>query len=432
MGGAAGHGNHAQIAAMSILERDPFGAFCRHTHVERAGAATGPLAGVTFGLKDLFAVAGHRTGFGNPDWWRTHEPATDDAWVLRALLAAGATLVGRTQTEELAFSLTGENAHYGTPRNPRAPGRVPGGSSSGSAVAVAAGLVDVAIGSDTGGSVRAPASYCGVYGLRPTHGRLPLDGACPLAPGFDTIGWFARDAALLARVGDVLFAAAARRGAGDAPHGTGAPAATTGASAAAAPWRVLRAVDAFAHARAEAAAALAPAVAGVEAALGAGGDVVVAEDGLARWFETFRTLQGAEIWATHGAWITEVRPTFGPRIAPRFASVATIAADAVAHAAAHRARIVPQLDALLGDDGLLVLPTVPDIAPPLDEPAETAVPARERALALLCIAGLGGLPQLTMPVATLDGCPLGLSFIGPRGSDERLVALAQRLAHLAE
>lgn len=430
MGGAAGHGNHAQIAAMSILERDPFGAFCRHTHVERAGAATGPLAGATFGLKDLFAVAGHRTGFGNPDWLRTHDPAVDDAWVLSALLAAGATLVGRTQTEELAFSLTGENAHYGTPRNPRAPGRVPGGSSSGSAVAVAAGLVDFAVGSDTGGSVRAPASYCGVYGLRPTHGRLPLDGACPLAPGFDTIGWFTRNAELLARVGAVLFAAARTDAGGDATAAGAEVGAETVAVASTTPWRVLRAVDAFAHARVEAVQALTPAVAGVDAALGTGRDVVVAEDGLARWFETFRTLQGAEIWAAHGAWITQVRPTFGPRIAPRFASVATITAEAVAHAAAHRARIVARLDALLGDDGLLVLPTVPDIAPPLGEPAETAVPARERALALLCIAGLGRLPQLTMPVATRDGCPLGLSLIGPRGSDERLLALARRLAHL--
>jgi amidase len=402
---------------MSILDRDAYGAFCRHTHVERAGAPTGPLTGLTFGLKDVFAVAGERTGFGNPDWLRTHPPATADAWVLRALLAAGATLAGRTHTEELAFSLTGENAHYGTPRNPRAPGRVPGGSSSGSAVAVAAGLVDFAIGSDTGGSVRAPASYCGVFGLRPTHGRLPLDGACPLAPGFDTVGWFAAEAPRLAAVGAVLFRAADGGGrAGAAPVRAEAP-----------PWRLLRAADALTVARPAASAALAPAVALLESVVGPARDVVVSDEGLPRWFETFRTLQGAEIWAAHGAWITRERPTFGPRIAPRFASVAAIPPAAVHDAAAHRRRIVARLDALLGDDGLLVLPTVPDIAPVLDEPAETAVPARERALSLLCIAGLGGLPQLTLPAATLDGCPLGLSLIGPRGSDERLLTLAASL-----
>jgi len=187
-------------AAEGILPRDTVGAFCRHTHVALPGAPTGPLAGLTFGLKDLFDVAGHRTGFGSPDWLATQPPAHAHAAVLTALLTAGASLSGRTHTEEMAFSLTGENAHYGTPVNPAAPGRVPGGSSSGSASAVAAGLVDVAIGSDTGGSVRAPASYCGVYGIRPTHGAVSLAGACPLAPSFDTAGWFARDAARLARV----------------------------------------------------------------------------------------------------------------------------------------------------------------------------------------------------------------------------------------
>lgn len=418
MSDAADSSNRAHISGMSLFSRDAGHAFCRHTHVARAGAGAGPLADCTFGLKDLFAVAGERTGFGNPDWLRTHAPATHDAWVLRVLLEAGATLVGRTHTEELAFSLTGENAHYGTPRNPRAPTRVPGGSSSGSAVAVADGLVGFAIGSDTGGSVRAPASYCGLYGIRPTHGRLPLDGACPLAPGFDTVGWFAREATLFERVGHVLFAAASTaRARGD----------DASAHATAGRWRVLYAEDAFACARAEASAALRPAVSGVDAACGRVTPVTVAHDGLRAWFETFRTLQGAEIWAQHGAWITETQPHFGPRIAPRFAAVATITPDAVEIAARHRQSIRARLDALLGDDGLLVLPTVPDIAPVLDEPAETAVPARERALALLCIAGLGGLPQVTLPVTTLDGCPLGLSLIGPRGSDERLLATVVEL-----
>jgi amidase len=413
MTGAARSSNRAQISRMSILARDAGQAFCRHTHVERVGAASGALAHTTFGLKDLFAVAGERTGFGNPDWLRTHPPATDDAWVLRVLLAAGASMVGRTHTEELAFSLTGENAHYGTPRNPRAPERVPGGSSSGSAVAVADALVDFAIGSDTGGSVRAPASYCGLYGMRPTHGRLPLDGACPLAPGFDTVGWFAREARLLERVGRVLFDAASR----DVVREDEASPRVEGER-----WRVLVAEDAFANARAEASIALRSCATVVESVYGPATAVTVANEGLRAWFETFRTLQGAEIWAEHGPWITEMRPHFGPRIAPRFAAVASITPDAVGSAARHRQSIRARLDALLGDDGLLVLPTVPDIAPVLDEPAETAVPSRERALALLCIAGLGGLPQVTMPVTTLDGCPLGLSLIGPRGSDERLLA----------
>src|SRR6187401_2279204 len=183
---------------MSILNQDTLGAFCRHTHVALAGAAQGPLAGLTFGLKDIYDIAGHKTGFGSPDWLGTHEVASRTASVATRLLGAGATMVGKTHTEEMAFSLTGKNAHYGTPLNPAAPGRIPGGSSSGSASAVAGHLVDFAIGSDTGGSVRAPASFCGIYGIRPTHGRIALDGVCPLAPMFDTCGWFARDPEMLA------------------------------------------------------------------------------------------------------------------------------------------------------------------------------------------------------------------------------------------
>ncbi len=390
---------------MSILERDTLGAFCRHTHLELAGAPDGPLAGLTFGLKDIFDVAGHGTGFGSPDWLRTHEPAERTASVVTRLLAAGATLVGRTHTEEMAFSLTGENGHYGTPVNPAAPLRVPGGSSSGSASAVAGGLVDFAIGSDTGGSVRAPASFCGIYGMRPTHGRISLDGVCPLAPSFDTCGWFARDADLLARVGAVLL--------GDQP----APSI----------GRLLIATDAFAHALPEAADALAPAVARVEAAFGAAEPVVLSEEGLRGWFEVFRTLQAAEIWEAHGEWVRTEQPRFGPRIAPRFEAVAATDPASVPPAAAAREAIRARLDALLTGDAVLLMPTMPDIAPLLNEPPETAVPVRERALALLCAAGLGGLPQLSLPFASLRGCPLGLSLVAARGNDELLLRMAERL-----
>ncbi|MDH5535005.1 MAG: amidase family protein, partial [Betaproteobacteria bacterium] len=189
----------------SILDRDQLGAFCRHTHATMKGSGTGGLAGTTFAAKDIYNIAGHKTGFGSPDWLTTHEAATATAPVVQRLLDAGANLIGKTHTDEMAYSLNGENPHYGTPINPNAPGRIPGGSSNGSAAAVAGGLCDFALGSDTGGSVRAPASFCGIFGVRPTHGRILLDGVCPLAPSFDTVGWFARDAALLERVGQVLL-----------------------------------------------------------------------------------------------------------------------------------------------------------------------------------------------------------------------------------
>ena len=169
------------------------------------GAPGGPLAGLAFAAKDLFDVAGHPTGAGNPDWERTHPVPTRHAWAVQRLLDQGATLIGKTVTDELSLGILGENAFYGTPVNSCAPDRVAGGSSSGSAAAVAAGLCDTALGTDTGGSVRVPASFCGVYGIRPTHGRLPLAGMMPQAPSSDTTGWFARDAPTFARVSGVML-----------------------------------------------------------------------------------------------------------------------------------------------------------------------------------------------------------------------------------
>jgi amidase len=184
---------------------DPLGAFCVANPVALTGAATGPLRGRTFAAKDVFEIAGTPTGFGHPAWLRTHQPAAHTASAVQKLLDAGADLVGRTISDELCYSLSGENVHFGTPRNAAAPDRIPGGSSAGSAAAVAGGLCDIAIGTDCGGSVRIPASYCGIYGIRPTHGRVATDGVLPFAGSFDVVGWFARDPALLASVGSLLL-----------------------------------------------------------------------------------------------------------------------------------------------------------------------------------------------------------------------------------
>lgn len=390
---------------MNILDRDRINAFCRHTHAELPGAASGPLAGVTFGAKDIYDIAGHRTGFGSPDWLRTHEAAARTAPAVQRLLDAGATLVGKTHTDELTYSLNGENAHYGTPLNVNAPGRIPGGSSSGSAAAVAASLVDFALGSDTGGSVRAPASFCGVYGLRPTHGRVSLEGVCPLAASFDTAGWFARKPALLESVGDVLL---------------GAPAGVT-------PGRLLFAEDAFALLDVRVAAVFQPALARLAARLGPAENVTVSEAGLRAWFDVFRTLQAGEIWAQHGAWVREVKPQLGPGVKQRIEWASTVTAEAMAAARQEREKIAAHLDALLGRNAVLVLPTVPDIAPVVNAPPASTDDFRARAMSLLCIAGLGGLPQLSLPYLTLDGCPLGVSLIAARGNDAMLLRLATEL-----
>src|SRR5262252_7818859 len=184
---------------------DDINAFVPGQRVRIEGAPQGPLRGLTFAAKDLFDVAGHTTGGGNHDWARSNPVPTRHAWAVQRLLDAGATLIGKTITDEVSLGILGENAFDGTPLNPRARDRVPGGSSSGSASAVAQGLCDTALGTDTGGSVRVPASFCGLYGIRPTHGRLDLTGMLPQAPSSDTTGWFARDVATFTRVGQMML-----------------------------------------------------------------------------------------------------------------------------------------------------------------------------------------------------------------------------------
>ncbi len=399
-------------ATGSTLPNDPLGAFCRHNHVALAGSGKGPLAGLTFAAKDLFDIRGHRTGFGHPDWLSTHPPAKRTAEAVKRLLAAGADMVGRTHCDELCYSLTGENVHYGAPINVNAPARIPGGSSNGSAAAVAGKLVDFAIGSDCGGSVRIPASYCGILGMRPTWGRVSLDGAVPFGPSFDVAGWFAREAALLEKVGRVLLEDRKK---------------------AAKPKRLLVARDAFALVEPAVASALQPAVARLEALIGKGEEIEVAPEGLVAWFGTFRTIQAAEVWASVGAWITEVRPKLGPGVKERIAWAATVTPEMHAQASARRAEVVARMDQLIGPDDILCLPTSPRAAPLLGTPVDKIeIEYRNQAMCLLCIAGLAGLPQLTLPLAHIDGLPLGLSIMGARGDDTMLLSVATQAERRAQ
>jgi amidase len=390
-----------------MIPNDSYNAFCRHTHVAAEGAPHGPLRGLIFAVKDVFDIAGHRTGNGNPTWLETHAPAERTASAVERVLAAGASMVGKTHTDELAYSLNGENVHYGTPTNPRAPGRIPGGSSSGSAAAVAGGLVDFALGTDCGGSVRLPASYCGIYGIRTTHGLVPADGVVDLAASFDTVGWFARDAETMRRVGDIMLPAA--------------PAFV--------PRRLLIAQDAFAFAGAEITDALAAAVTRLKAELADHHLVDVYSGDPAAWSGIFRVLQGNEIRRKHGAWIDAHNPSFGPGIAERFRWTRTIDPAEVERMRPRREEVARHMDAILGDDGLLCLPTAPGIAPKLATPAAELDVFRARAFALLSIAGLARLPQVSLPLATMAGCPLGISLIAPRGRDRGLLRwIAEKLS----
>jgi amidase len=391
-----------------LLDADPARAFLPYPPVEVPHAGSGPLAGLTFAAKDLFDVAGYPTGGGSPHVLAMSGIKTRTAPTVQRLLDAGARFVGKTHTDELAFSMNGKNVHFGTPVNGAAPDRIPGGSSSGSASAVSSRLCDFALGTDTGGSVRAPASHCRLFGIRPTHGRVSLEGCLDLAPSFDSCGYFARDPEMFVRVGEVLL------GQDPAPL----PASI----------RLLLAADAFAMLDTDVRGALAPAVKAIEGALGPATLVEAASDGFEPLYWAFRYLQAHEAWQVDGPMIERFQPPLGPGIAERFALGRSVTAAQVADSDLTRARFRERFSGLLGPDGVMLLPTMPDVAPLLSESEDRLDDYRNRALCLLCLAGLAGFPQVSLPLAARDGAPLGLSLIGPAGSDLGLVRLGARLA----
>ncbi len=387
-----------------LIPADPFHAFVDYPDVPVANAPSGTLAGLTFAVKDIFDVAGYKTGCGNPTKTEDAAPAAHHAPCVAALLDEGARFVGKTHTAELAFSLDGRNEHFGTPENPAALGRVPGGSSSGSASAVAGKLVDFALGSDTGGSIRGPASFCGLIGLRPTHGRIDIGGAMPLAPSLDTVGWFARSADVYERVAAVLL--------GEDKDGPALK-------------RMTIADDAYALlAGAGEDAAVRPGIARVGEFFEPTGARVIAADGLAAWAQVFRTVQGYEAWQSHGNWIKSRNPVLQAVVRGRFEAASRISAEEYRAATTKRAQISETIEAILGDDGVIVLPTLPTVAPRLDADEATFESFRAQALLMLCTAGLSGLPQISLPLGLVYGCPIGISILGPRGRDRALVRVA--------
>jgi amidase len=395
---------------LSLSERrDPLGAFCAHASIVRPGRPFGALAGLRFAVKDVFEIAGETACFGNPTWLATHAPAEASAPVLGCLQAAGATLVGTTMTDELAFSLTGENAHYGTPVNSACPDRIPGGSSSGSAAAVAGGLVDFALGTDTGGSVRVPASHCGVLGIRPTHGAVSTIGVLPFAPRFDTVGWFARDAETLAAVGDVLLPPA--------------PAWLV-------PRRALLLEDALGllapGTRAEFRACAQETA--LRLGLSLDTDTAAGEAGpLTGWLLLYLTLQNAEFERAHREWIERARPRFGPLIAGRVLRALAMSPQEVRAAEEQLVRVRDRVLGLVEGGALLILPSACG-PPPCRGASDDELNADTgRSLTLSSIASLGGLPQLSLPLARAQGLPLGLSLVAAPGRDRALLALARRL-----
>jgi len=381
-------------------------------------ASSGTLDGLTFAIKDLMDVAGSVTGCGNPTWRNTHPPASAHAVCVEQLLSAGARAVGKTITDELAFSLLGENHFYGTPLNPKAPDRVPGGSSSGSASAVACGLVDFALGTDTGGSVRVPAANCGIWGIRPTHGVVSVAGVNPLSTSFDTVGVLASNFETLKAAASILLSV-------DVPNDP-----------------ELREIhilkEAWDLCDTEARDALQQPLVRLRDLFGGRIretsmreiDEESGTTGLQNWFEIYRIIQRAEAESSLGAWVAFQNPEFGPTIAESFQLTRSLDRRLIAGMIRRREKYYRRMKSFLRPTDLLCLPATPAPAP-----LKGSITKREqspggyypRALSLTSIAGVTRSPQLSMPLADLNGAPLGFSLMSRTGEDAFLLGVAGRL-----
>ncbi|MBU0829257.1 MAG: amidase [Gammaproteobacteria bacterium] len=397
---------HSPIASPGLPFTDTVQAWVPHGHFVIEGAPDGPLAGLRFAAKDVFDVAGQPTGAGNPAWLASHPVATRHSALVQQVLVAGATLCGKVVTDELAYSIHGHNLHYGMPVNSAAPDRIPGGSSSGSVAAVAARLVDFALGTDTGGSTRVPASYCGVWGLRTTHGLVSREGLVPLHPSFDTATWFAHDPATFERVTRALLPATDFK-----------------------PTRALLLQDAADQADAEVAALLPSALQALRPLVGNGVTTTVAAQGvtLEDWRRHYVAWGAHEAWQAHGNWITQNTPVFEDAIASRWQAAAQVSDDMAQAARTEGLLARARVRAIVGADNVLVLPPAASVAPLRSAAGPEIDAVRVRTLRICCIAGLAGLPQVSLPLLTASGLPAGVSLIGPAGSDVALVRLAIEL-----
>jgi len=397
------------MPAVSIA--DPVGALVPHTLQEPiAGNGKGPLAGRTFMVKDLFAIEGRKVSNGNPDWYAAASPAEETAPAIRRLLDAGATLTGITICDEFFYSVLGSNVHYGTPMNTHALRHVTGGSSCGSAAAVAAGMCDFALGSDTGGSIRVPGAFCGLYGLRPTHGRIDIADMTPMAPSYDTAGFLASDAVLFREVGRVLLDGARV----DAPL-----------------RRLIIAQDMISRSEASIDAEVWRVLDTIGSALPEPEHMDVAGDEFDDWRNAFRFNQGFEIQSTLMPFALAHAEGLSPAIKERFEIASRVTRVEAKRGEDIRAEAKKRLHAMAQPGTMMVMPTTPTLPPERDIPdGASTVEFRAVTLGSTCLAGHAGLPQVSIPAGTAAGCPVGLSFIGWEGGDEALLDLAVRLAPL--
>lgn len=369
----------------------------------------GLLRGLKFAVKDCIAVQGKSTGFGNPTWLATHPAAASHAVCIELLLANGATCIGKTVMDEFAYSLIGENHFYGTPINPLHPDRVPGGSSSGSASAVACGLVDFALGTDTGGSVRVPAANCGIYGYRPTHDHISVAGVTPLAPSFDTLGVLAKNMETLRSVSATLLGTTLNNNL-VTPKFQVVQEALDGATVDIQEL-ILNYLDQNVH----------------DYTFVKLAEIASPEVTLTWLSNLYRLIHSCEAWSTHGSWLEAIKPGLGPIADFNFNHIAKKAdRTSLPEGIANREWFSQTIFNHLSHDTILCFPTVPEIAPKkgfyTNHPeARSSGGYFQKLVGINAIAVLSRSPQITIPICNIPDMPsIGLSFMAARNQDDFL------------
>ncbi|MDP1604472.1 MAG: amidase family protein [Legionella sp.] len=377
---------------------------------------SGQLDNLTFAVKDNIDVAGFKTSYGSKPWFNTHPPAVSHAMCVEQLLNAGASCIGKTISDELTCSLDGESHFYGTPVNPNSPDRIPGGSSSGSASAVACGLVDFAIGTDSAGSTRVPASHCGILGMRPTLHRISESGILPFAPSSSTVGVFANSLTVLEKVMAVLLAS---NDVAPKPIST-----------------IYVLEDAFSIADQDVNAALKGFITqvfdtrNIKISSITLSDIVGEKTNLAFWQENiFGVVQCIEIWNAVGAWIDACQPEMGPRIQDAMEHFKQLDRTSLNNALHLREKMFSRVSQFTKPGDLFCYPTVPMVAPlkgELDDPKK-CTDYYTRTMSITSFAGIASLPEISIPVTKIRNAPLGLSIAAAYRQDEFLLAAAKKL-----
>lgn len=385
-----------------------------------------PLTSLTFAISDLFDIEGHVSTFGHPEWARTHEPASSTSPAVSTLVQSGATCIGTTVLDDLSYGISGENKHFGTPTNPAIPARVPGGSSSGAAVAVAANFVDFSLGVDTSGGVRVPAGFCGVLGFRPSHGAVSHGGIIPVSTSLDTVGWFAKDPDILRRVGHILLQApfVMQRSprqiiiADDCFQHLNVPLDRSSQVVIKATEKlfgkqVLKHINLEDYIRSK--------VPSLKACSGQKANGELKSSSLISLANIMQFLQRHEFGHMHDEWMSIVKPDLHPAVSAQLHEKFDVSEVEIENFKSVRSELRVAVNSLLKDEGILVIPTVADPPPKLGGKEILSQDYQTRAFSLLSIASISGCCQVTVPLGFYDKYPVSVSLIARYGGDRFLL-----------